>query len=78
MAIQWKFIVKEYARECGGKVKKNILILGAGLMQKPAILSAKELGFRCCVIDADENAICVNLADEFQKIDLKDKEKITP
>ena len=77
MAIQWKFIVKEYARECGGKVKKNILILGAGLMQKPAILSAKELGFRCCVIDADENAICVNLADEFQKIDLKDKEKIT-
>lgn len=46
-------------------------------MQKPAILSAKELGFRCCVIDADENAVCVNLADEFQKIDLKDKEKIT-
>ena len=46
-------------------------------MQKPAILSAKELGFRCCVIDADENAVCVPLADEFQKIDLKNKEQIT-
>ena len=32
----------------------NILILGAGLMQKPAILSAKELGFTVCVIDANE------------------------
>lgn len=77
MAIQWKFIAKKCAELCGEKVKKNILILGAGLMQKPAILSAKELGFRCCVIDADENAVCVPLADEFQKIDLKNKEQIT-
>jgi len=55
---------------------KNILILGAGLMQKPAILSAKEEGFNTIVIDADKNASCVDLADEFFQIDLKDREGI--
>ena len=54
----------------------NILILGAGLMQKPAILSAKELGYRVCVIDADEKAVAIPFADVFRKIDLKDKEGI--
>lgn len=54
----------------------NILILGAGLMQKPAILSAKELGYRVAVIDADKNAVCVPLADEFRPVDLKAKEEI--
>lgn len=57
-------------------MKENILILGAGLMQKPAILSAKELGFNTVVIDADEKACSIPLADEFRKIDLKDKEGI--
>ncbi len=55
---------------------KNILILGAGLMQKPAILSAKELGFHTVVIDADKNAVAIKYADEFFQIDLKDKEGI--
>lgn len=54
----------------------NILILGAGLMQTPAILSAKELGYKVCVIDADDKAVAIKHADEFQKIDLKDKEGI--
>ena len=54
----------------------NILILGAGLMQKPAILSAKEAGFTVHVIDADEKAVAIPFADEFRKIDLKDKEGI--
>lgn len=54
----------------------SVLILGAGLMQKPAILSAKELGFKAVVVDADENAVCVPLADTFSKIDLKAKEEI--
>ena len=56
--------------------KMNILILGAGLMQKVAILSAKELGAKVCVIDADKNAIAIPFADEFKQIDLKDKEGI--
>lgn len=55
---------------------KNILILGAGLMQKPAILSAKEAGFTVHVIDADEKAVAIPYADTFRKIDLKDKDGI--
>ncbi|WP_038073319.1 ATP-grasp domain-containing protein [Treponema sp. C6A8] len=55
---------------------KNILILGAGLMQKPAILSARELGYKTYVIDADPKAVAVPLADEFCKIDLKAREEI--
>ena len=55
---------------------QNILILGAGLMQKPAILSARQLGFNTVVIDADKNAVCVPLADEFYQVDLKYREGI--
>ena len=43
----------------------NILILGAGLMQKPAILSAKEAGFTVNVIDADDKAVAIPYADIF-------------
>ena len=57
-------------------MKENCLILGAGLMQKPAILSAKELGYRVCVVDADDKAVALPFADEFRKIDLKDKDGI--
>jgi biotin carboxylase len=55
---------------------KNIVILGAGLMQRPAIQSAKNLGLHTIVVDADPKAVCIPLADEFYKIDLKDKEGI--
>ena len=48
---------------------ENILILGAGLMQKPAILAGKNLGLNVVVIDANPNAVCVPLADRFEKID---------
>ena len=41
---------------------KSVLILGAGLMQKPAILAAKSLKLKTFVIDADKNAVCVPLA----------------
>ena len=55
---------------------KNVLILGAGLMQKPAILSAKELGYKVCVVDADEKAVSIPYADEFCTIDLKARDEI--
>ena len=55
---------------------KNILILGASLLQKPAILSAKELGCKVFVVDANPKALCVSLADVFEQIDLKDEEKL--
>ena len=49
---------------------KNILILGAGFLQKPAIEAAKKLGFRAVVVDGNEDAVCVGLADRFERIDL--------
>lgn len=56
--------------------EEYILILGAGLMQKPALEAAKELGFKTLVVDANPKALCVPYADKFENIDLKDKEKI--
>lgn len=55
---------------------ESVLILGAGLMQKPAFVSAKEEGFKVFSVDADSTALCVPLSDEFRKIDLKDREGI--
>lgn len=55
---------------------KKILILGAGLMQKPAILAAKHLGFQAVVVDANKNAVAVPLADEFYPVDLKDRQSL--
>lgn len=52
---------------------KKILILGAGLMQKPAILAAKSLGLSSVVVDGNPSAVCVPLADEFVHVDLKDR-----
>lgn len=53
-----------------------ILILGAGLMQKPAIEAGKELGYKIALVDGNKNAMCVPLADIFSPIDLKDKDAI--
>ncbi|WP_294430864.1 ATP-grasp domain-containing protein [uncultured Treponema sp.] len=55
---------------------KKILILGAGLMQEPAILAAKHLGYKSVVVDANKNAVAVSFADEFFPVDLKDRESL--
>ena len=52
--------------------KKRILILGAGLMQGPAIRAAKELGCDVIAVDGNPNAVCAKEADKFFPIDLKD------
>jgi len=57
-------------------MKDTIIILGAGVMQGPAINIAKELGLFTIVLDGSSSAPCVNMADQFEKIDLKDKESI--
>lgn len=57
-------------------MQKSCLILGAGLMQKPAILSAKQLNLKTFVIDANPKSVCVEIADVFKQIDLKAKEEI--
>jgi len=45
-------------------------------MQGPAINIAKELGFYTIALDGSNTAPCVSLADQFERIDLKDKEGI--
>jgi biotin carboxylase len=62
----------------GGKMseKQRILILGAGVMQGPALKIAREMGLETVAVDADPKAACVSLADRFEKVDLKDREGI--
>ncbi|GHV89970.1 hypothetical protein AGMMS50268_04730 [Spirochaetia bacterium] len=57
-------------------MQERIMILGAGVMQGPALKIAKDLGLFTVAVDADPNAPCVSLADRFEKVDLKDKEGI--
>ena len=56
--------------------RKRILILGAGVMQGPALRIANEMGLETIAIDADPAALCVPMADRFEKVDLKDREGI--
>ncbi|MFP3040369.1 ATP-grasp domain-containing protein [Treponema primitia] len=55
---------------------KRLLILGAGIMQGPAISIAKDMGLYTVVVDADPRAPEAAKADRFECIDLKDKEGI--
>jgi biotin carboxylase len=55
---------------------ERLLILGAGIMQWPAIKIARDMGFETVVVDVDPRAPCVALADHFERIDLKNKEAI--
>ncbi|MBQ2313907.1 MAG: ATP-grasp domain-containing protein [Treponema sp.] len=55
---------------------KYVLILGAGLMQRPAMEAAKELGYKTLVVDANPSAVCADFADRFEPVDLKDREKL--
>ena len=57
-------------------MKEAIIILGAGVMQGPAINIAKELGYYSIALDGSSAAPCVSLADKFEQIDLKAKEEI--
>ena len=52
------------------------MVLGAGIMQGPALTIAAEMGLLAVAADADEKAACVNLAGRFEKVDLKDREGI--
>ena len=54
----------------------RILILGAGVMQGPALKIASEMGLEAVVVDADPAAVCIPLAARFEKIDLKDREGV--
>jgi len=51
---------------------ESILILGAGIMQIPAINAAKKLGYRVIVADVNPEAPGIDAADVYAEIDLKD------
>ncbi|MDR1444538.1 MAG: ATP-grasp domain-containing protein [Treponema sp.] len=57
-------------------MKTGIIILGAGVMQGPAIRIAREMGLYTVVVDGDSRALNAAQADRFEQIDLKDKEGI--
>jgi biotin carboxylase len=57
-------------------MQERIIILGAGVMQGPAIRIAKDLGLFTVVVDGSSAAPCIPMADQFERIDLKDKEGI--
>jgi biotin carboxylase len=52
--------------------KESIFILGAGIMQMPAIKAGKNLGYRVFVADVNPDAPGIVQADAFSEIDLKD------
>lgn len=64
------------AAEFSQNQNRTILILGAGLMQRPAIQAAKSLGCQIVLVDGNPQALCVPLADTFVHLDLKDREGI--
>ena len=53
-------------------MRERIVILGAGVMQGPAIRIARELGFFAVAVDANPAAPCAGMADRFEPVDLRD------
>ena len=56
---------------------KKILIIGASVLQLPAILKAKELGFYVGVIDFNPEAIGISYADEYFNVSTIDIDGVT-
>lgn len=56
---------------------KKVLIIGASILQLPAILKAKELGYYVGVIDYNPQAIGIPYADEFFEVSTIDIEGVT-
>lgn len=56
---------------------KKLLIIGASVLQLPAIKRAKEMGYYVGVIDYDPNAIGIPFADEYFNVSTIDIEGVT-
>lgn len=54
--------------------QKKLLVIGAGILQLPAIKKAKEIGLYVAVADFNPNAIGVKYADEYFNVSTIDKE----
>ena len=56
---------------------KKILVIGASILQLPAILKAKEMGYCTAVADYNPNAVGVPYADEYYNVSTIDEEGVT-
>ena len=56
---------------------KNLMIIGASVLQLPAIKRAKELGFNVAVADYDPKAVGIPYADKFYEVSTIDIEGVT-
>ena len=56
---------------------KKLLIIGASVLQLPAIKKAKERGFYVGVVDYNPNAVGVPYADEFFEVSTIDVDGVT-
>jgi len=56
---------------------KKLMIIGASILQLPAIKRAKELGFNVAVADYDASAIGIPYADKFYEVSTIDIEGVT-
>ena len=55
---------------------KSILIIGASILQLPAIIKAKEAGYHTIVVDYNPKAMGIAYADEFHQVSTIDEEGI--
>ena len=55
---------------------KRIMIIGASILQLPAIVKAKELGYYVAVADFNPNAIGIPYADEYYNVSTIDEEGV--
>ncbi len=56
---------------------KKLMVIGASVLQLPAIKRGKELGFEVAAVDYDENAVGIKYADKFYNISTIDAEGVT-
>lgn len=56
--------------------ERSILVLGAGVMQIPALETARRNGWHLIVADGNPTALGRDLADAFHVVDLKDTERL--
>ncbi len=57
-------------------MQKSMMIIGASALQVPAILKAKELGYKIILIDYDENAVGFKLGDINLLVSTMDMEEV--
>lgn len=57
-------------------MQKKLLIIGASILQLPAIKKAKELGYYVAVADFDQNAVGIEFANEYFNVSTIDVEGV--